>query len=214
MLHVRSIAVAAIVVFAVGCQADGPSAPGTASALPADASPSAIAAGHGPILQGPGVPVIANPVVSFWAKKGTLSEVFMYYASRPGLTDSSVFMRFRVPKKALLRYPNGQPFQQGDSVLITITLIDAVHLAVDCQPSGLLFDPASPAKLKLSYFESDPDIDQDGDVDATDLSLQAKIRIWKKDPGTPWSRLVGLNDQSLHEVESDVLGFTSYALAY
>jgi hypothetical protein len=160
------------------------------------------------------VPTIANPVVSFWAKKGTFTQAFMYYASRPGHTDSTVFLRFRVPKKALLQYPNGQPFQQGDSILITITLIDNVHLAVDCQPAGLLFDPANPAALKLAYLESDPDINQDGVVNALDLALQAQIRIWKKDPATPWTRLVGLNNQSLEEVESSILGFTSYALAY
>jgi hypothetical protein len=40
------------------------------------------------------------------------------------------------------------------------------------------------------------------------------IRIWDKDPGVPWVKLPGVNSVSRHEVESDIRGFTSYALAY
>ncbi|MFN8582119.1 MAG: hypothetical protein U0163_14240 [Gemmatimonadaceae bacterium] len=209
MSRIQSIAVAAIVTFAVACQSDAPSiaAPVGSGAVPTTTGDAGLAAAHGPLFQGASAPAIANPVVSFWAKKGTKSEVFMYYAALPGRTDSVVFVRFRIPKNGLLKYPNGQPFQSGDSVLITLTLIDNTHLAIDCQPTGLQFNPASPAALKLSYLDSDPDIDQDGDVDATDLALQAQVRIWMKDPGTPWTRLVGNNDQNLHEVESSILGF-------
>ncbi|MBK7832072.1 MAG: hypothetical protein IPJ56_06935 [Gemmatimonadetes bacterium] len=32
----------------------------------------------------PTAPAIANPVISFWAKRGVDQTVFMYYASRPG----------------------------------------------------------------------------------------------------------------------------------
>ena len=162
-------------------------------------------------------PAIANPLVSFYAKSGVDREVFMYYRPRPGGggNDSTVFVRFRVPKDALLARPNGTPFAAGDSILITITLTDPVHLAVDFQPSGLTFSPSDPAKLKLSFLETDDDLDGDGTVSSNDVAIQSLLALWKRESSSsPWTRLASIVSIGSHEVEATVTGFTSYVIAW
>ncbi|HEX4933094.1 MAG TPA: hypothetical protein VFV33_07950, partial [Gemmatimonadaceae bacterium] len=73
----------------------------------------------------PTAPAIANPVITFWARRNVDTSVFMYYRPRPGRADSTVFLRFRVRKRSLAYFPNGTPFGPSDSVQITITFTDA-----------------------------------------------------------------------------------------
>jgi len=162
-------------------------------------------------------PPIANPIVSFYARSGVDREAFMYYRPRPGGggSDSTVFVRFRVPKDALLTRPDGSPIAQGDSVLITITLVDPLHLAVDFQPSGLRFSPSDPAKLKLSFLETDEDLNDDGVVNIDDLAVQNLLALWKRETSaSPWTRLASVVSTGSHEVEATVTGFTSYIIAW
>lgn len=159
-------------------------------------------------------PGIANPVISFWAKKGVDRTVFMYYQPRPGHADSTVFLRFRVRKKSLAFYPNGQPIATGDSVLITLTLSDAVDRIVDFQPSGLVFSSGNPAALKISYLEADDDYNQDGVINSADTQVERTFKIWKLHAPNPWQPQVSSISRSLHEIETSVYNFTSYAIAY
>lgn len=162
-----------------------------------------------------GAPAIANPVVTFWAKKGESREAFMYYQSRPGRADSTVFVRFRVSQRALLTRPNGQAFADGDSVLITITLVDPAQLIVRFEPSGLAFDPADPADLKFSFLETDDDLDDDGTVDGDDALLQNLLTVWRRETvSAPWMRQTSRLTIATHEIETDVLGFTDYVVAW
>lgn len=162
-----------------------------------------------------GAPAIANPVVQFWAVAGVDEEVFMYYKARTSGRDSTVFLRFRVPKRALLARPNGTPIATGDSIQITITLLDPVHLEVGFEPSGLTFSPSDPARLKLSFLEADEDLNHDGKVDGSDTTIQGLLAIWKRESATqPWMKLTTIVSTGTHEVEADVTGFTSYAIAW
>lgn len=160
-------------------------------------------------------PPLANPVLSFYAKRGEDREAFMYYLSRPGRSDSSVFMRFKVSASSLDRRPDGSIIQMGDSVLITIRVADPSRLILDFQPSGLRFASSQPADLKLDFSESSHDFDGDGDQDADDDRAKTALRIWKQEaPGLPWIRMASVTEFSLEELETDVLGFTGYAIAY
>ena len=139
----------------------------------------------------------------------------MYYQPRPGRSDSTVFMRFKVSASSLDRRPDGSVIQMGDSVLITIRVADPSRLILDFQPSGLRFSAAQPADLKLVFRESNHDFDGDGDEDADDDRAKASLRIWKQEaPGLPWMRLTSTTEFSLEELEADLLGFTGYAIAY
>ena len=160
-------------------------------------------------------PAIANPVLSFWAKKGVETYATMYYHAQPGSNDSTAFLRFRLRAASLAAMPDGTPIAVGDSVLITISLIDPDHLIVDCQPSGLTFAPDRPAVLKMSYAETNGDVNGDGVVDQQDTAILRTLRIWRREAlMDPWMALVSNVDLGIHEVETDITGFSGYAVAY
>jgi hypothetical protein len=149
-------------------------------------------------------PTIANPVVSFWAKKGDDSEARMYYHALPGSRDSTLFVDFRVEGASLAFYPDGTPFAKGDSVLITISLVDPDRLIIDCQPSGLRFSSAKPARLKMSYQHTD-----------ADTTTAALLTIWRRESLTaPWIAQASRVEFGIHEVKTDVNGFSGYAIAF
>ncbi|MDH5234574.1 MAG: hypothetical protein OEW77_06400 [Gemmatimonadota bacterium] len=162
-----------------------------------------------------GAPEIANPVVTFYAKAGEDREAFMYYRKRPTGNDSTVFVRFRVSKDALLTRPDGSPFAPGDSILITITLTDPTRLIVAFAPSGLRFSTANPAKLKLSFLETDDDLNEDGVVDSRDTALQSLLSVWRRETAAaPWVKQASILAIGSHEIETDVGGFTDYIIAW
>ena len=205
--HSFAIALGAVLLGALaGCKSDGALAPDD------DSRPAEALHFLRPAFD---APALANPVVSFYAKRGDNREVFMYYQPRPGRTDSSVFMRFRVPASSLDRRPDGTLIVAGDSVLITIRLADPARLILDFQPSGLRFSAADPADLKLRFNEASHDFDGDGDEDADDARHRTELRMWRQEaPGLPWFRLASVIDLSVEEVRADILGFTGYAISY
>jgi hypothetical protein len=115
----------------------------------------------------------------------------------------------------LLTRPDGTPIATGDSILITITVVDAARMILDMQPSGLRFSPSDPADLKISFFEADDDVNQDGSVDDTDATLLTRLAIWRRETAaSPWVKLTSTIAFELDQVEADLLGFTGYAIAY
>lgn len=162
-----------------------------------------------------GAPAIANPVVTFYAKSGEDREAFMYYQKRPTGRDSTVFVRFRVKSDALFMRPNGTLFAPGDSILITITLVDPSRLIVGFAPSGLRFSAADPADLKLNFLETDDDLDDDGVVDTRDTAIQTLLAIWRRESASrPWVKQLSRLTAATHEIETDVGGFTDYVIAW
>lgn len=160
-------------------------------------------------------PPLSNSVVSFYARRGEDREAFMYYRPKTGTSDSSLFMRFKVPGASLDRRPDGTAFQMGDSVLITIRVADPSRLILDFQPSGLKFAATTPAELKIDFGEASHDLNGDGVVDAVDVAHQLELAIWKQEaPGLPWIRLSSFVDFSSDKVEAKLTGFTGYAISY
>lgn len=160
-------------------------------------------------------PDLAQTTVTFWAVKGQDRRGRLYYVTPLNSPDTAEFMTFRVRDESLLRRPDGTLFANGDSIEITITLLNPLTLAVNMQPAGLRFSTAEPAELKFEYDESDDDYDNDGDVDSDDSAAERRISIWRQElPGQPWVRLSSRVEISLDEVEADITSFTSYALAF
>ena len=209
-----------LLTLAIGVLASAIAACGTDTATSPRATPSPIGAAATALATptflapDPTAPAIANPIITFWAKRNVDTTVFMYYAPRPGAADSVVFLRFRVRKKSLAYYPNGTPFGPSDSVQITISFTDVGTRTVEFQPAGLVFSAGNPAALKLSYLEADDDYNRDGVVDNADTQLSKRFKIWKLHPPNPWAPQASKVSLSLHEVESSVFDFTSYAIAY
>ena len=162
-----------------------------------------------------GAPTIANPLVTFWAVKGRDTTVQMYYHSTTSGRDSTPFFSIRVRARSLWKRPDGSTIADGDSVQITLTLVDAERLIVDCQPSGLRFDPKDPARARMSFEFTDSDVNDDGRVDAADTALTKTFAIWRQETtDAPWYRQLSNLSFGAHEVETDVGGFTSYAIAW
>jgi len=159
-------------------------------------------------------PPLFNPVDSFYAKKGEDREVRIYFQDEVGGSGEE-FLRFSVSAPSLLARPDGTPFQTGDSILIKVSVVDPAQILFDMEPSGLTFDPAQPAELKIKYAHADHDFNEDGVNDSQDDQIKQNLSIWRQEtPADPFVRLGSINEQSLEEISADIIGFTRYAIAY
>lgn len=156
-----------------------------------------------------GAPPLTVSAVTLLATKGEDAEARIEYAT------GEDFLRFRLEDGSLLRRPDGTPLRDGESVLITITVVDASRMIVQFAPAGLRFDPAEPAELRLRYAEADDDHDDDGDVDEDDEDIELDFSIWRQETiGAPWERIGSAVLEDRDEVEADLTGFTRYAIGY
>ena len=93
--------------------------------------------------------------------------------------------------------------------------MDPARLLFEFEPAGLTFNPSRPAELRIHYNHADDDLDEDGDVDVDDATLELTIGIWRQEnDGDPFERLGSLLVDNLEEVEAELGGFSRYALAY
>jgi len=162
-----------------------------------------------------GAPSLAQKSLSFYAVRGRDREAEIWYHPRAGMPDSSRLVRLKLDKRSLASDAAGNPIAEGDSLLITMTVIDTMRLIVELEPSGLVFAPSRESKLTLWYVETDADLNQDGVVDATDLQLETTLGIWlQEQPGDPWHRLSGVLDTGEDQIETEITGFTRYAVSY
>jgi hypothetical protein len=160
------------------------------------------------IRQSPTAPALQTEVVSFWAKRGEDVDIRLPYQ------NGHDCLRFRLDDGSLLAYPDGRRFADGDSVQITIRLAQPGTFNFEFQPAGLRFDPSEPAELRVSYAYSDPDIDQDGDVDANDQLEFDDASFWRQEtPESDWRKIGTVRFDSTDEMRAELSGFTRYALA-
>jgi hypothetical protein len=161
-------------------------------------------------------PPLADRQVSFWAVRGQSREIRLMYRPAGGQADSVEFARFRVESRTLVNDSAGAPIAQGDSLLITLSIIDSLHLVTEFQPSGLVFNPSRPARLWLKFGEADPDLNGDGSVTAADSALIENLSIWKQEHpnDASWQLVPSTLNMGELEVEADIAGFTRFAVAY
>jgi hypothetical protein len=134
---------------------------------------------------------------------------------RVRFTNGDDFLRFRVFANSLLQRPDGSAFATGDSVLITITIKDPKTLDADFQPAGLKFSPLAPARLQFEFGECDGDLNGDGVVNATDTAILPTISTWRQETANGvWLKVSSTVESEINEVQSNIFGFTGYALAY
>jgi hypothetical protein len=161
-------------------------------------------------------PPLFDPEESFYAIRGEDREVRIFFENEdnPG-EPGDEYLRFEVDAEALLAYPDGTPFAEDDSVLITVRVVDPARLLFEFEPAGLTFSPSRPAELKIHYDKADDDLDEDGDVDIEDDALELTIAIWRQEAdGDPFVRLGSLLLDDLEEIDAELQGFSRYALAY
>lgn len=159
-------------------------------------------------------PPLFNAVDSFYARKGEDRELRIYFQDEVGGSGEE-FLRLTVPAPSLLSSADGTPFLPGDSVLITVRVVNPTQVMFEMEPSGLRFDPSRPAELKIHYNHADDDFNEDGSIDTADDQVKTALAIWRQEtPGSPFIRLGSVNIESVEEMDADLLGFTRYAIAY
>lgn len=164
------------------------------------------------IRAAPDAPALETSQVSFWAVKGRDADVEIRYVPLPGQSSGERCLRFRLDDDSLLRRPDGSAIRAGDSVRITIRVVDYDQFHFEFLPAGLRFDPTSPAELRVSYRFADRDFNGDGVVDSRDEDFD--FGFWRQErAGLPWTRIGSARLHDLEEVRADLNGFTRYALA-
>jgi hypothetical protein len=197
---------------APACSGDGPTPPGggdgnVVDTLPEDSLNFLRAAED--------APTIAQKTLSFWAVRGEDVEAVIWYNKRADRPDSTELVRFRLDERSLVNRPDGTPIAEGDSIQITISVVDTVRMILDFQPSGLRFAPGREADLKIRYAEADDDWNDDGSTDDEDDELERQFRIWRQEtPDQPWEALSTSHTYEADECEAELAGFTRYAVAY
>ena len=156
-------------------------------------------------------PELAVTAVTFTHVQGVDSEERIYFVGQP---SDDEFLRFRIDDDTRVRRPNGSLLLPGESIDITIRIVDMDRLIFEFEPSGLRFE-GRPAELKLDFEAADDDLDDDGDIDDEDLAARRALSWWRQEaPGLPWFRMASFVFDEIDEIEADVFGFTNYVVAY
>ena len=166
------------------------------------------------LVQDATAPALLSDTASFYATVGEDRRVELFYR---GLTSDTgeAFFQFEVHAASLLKRPDGSSFQPGDSILITVAVGDPSKFDFTFSPSGLQFNPADPARLKIEYNHSDHDFNADGVEDSGDVQAESQLAIWRREPpDTLWSKLGTLKHVELDEIEAAILSFTQFAVAW
>jgi hypothetical protein len=192
---------AAALVALAGCD-HSPSAPST---LPADRIVLVSAA--------PDAPALEALHVEFWAKAGDTRQVEIRYVGSPGYAGDPC-LQFVIPSNGLFRKPDGTSFAKGDSVRISIDVVDPKKFDFRFSPSGLKFDPQHPAEMRVSYKWVASDANGDGVVDSKDSALLGSLAIWgREDADANWTRVSTSRDSDGQELKAKIAGFSQYAMA-
>ena len=197
------LAVAAVLLAATACSDS--TTPGDNTRPPEDLNVARLASTSPPLF---------NPEASLYFKKGQDDELQIFFQDGLG-GPGEEFLRLRVRDESLLSRPDGTPFAAGDSVLITVRVVDVTKILFEMEPSGLSFNPALPAELKIHYSHADHDFNEDGGTNAEDDQIKSQLGIWRQATLTdPFIRLGSVNVEGTEEINADILGFSRYAIAY
>ena len=159
-------------------------------------------------------PPLYNPEVSFYAVKGEDREARIFFQDDQG-GPGEEYLRLRIDAPTLRARPDGSPIAEGDSVLITVRVVDPQQMLFEMEPSGLAFSDDKPAELKIRYVEAGGDLNDDGSVDSEDDNIENTMAIWRQEtPSDPFVRVGTAVVKDLEEAEADLTGFSRYALAY
>jgi len=167
------------------------------------------------VRQGTTAPPLVAMRDSFWAKVGDGRELHFNYQGATPADTGEEFLRFEVPGDGLLLKPDGSAFQTGDSIRITITVVDSAYFRFQFEPAGLQFSPDHPARLKVEYLHADHDFNEDGVQNAADTTIEHILDMWKREGTTaPWFRIGSVKFEDLDEIDANILSFTEYAIAW
>jgi hypothetical protein len=205
MLGSRSLITSALLLVGIAACSSDSTSPGDGSRPPSDLNIVRLSSAS---------PELFNPEESFYAVRGEDREVRISFQDAGG-GEGEEFLRLRVRPGSLQGNPDGTPIADGDSVLITVRVVDPANILFEMEPAGLTFNSSEPAELKIHYNHADHDFNEDGAVNLFDDQIKNQLSIWRQEtPNDPFSKLGSVNVEESEEINADILGFTRYAIAY
>jgi hypothetical protein len=143
-------------------------------------------------------PSLSRQAVSFWAVPGETRTATLGYA------DGTPLATLTIPQDALRRDASGQLIARGDSIHITMTLLDRKTFAVRFEPAGLRFVQQAPAVLSFNLARA-----------GTKALGSGSLSMWKQEtPESEWTLVPSFVDRSARTLTAHIDGFTVYALSY
>jgi hypothetical protein len=162
----------------------------------------------------PSHPPLYSDTVSFLATKGQGAEASIYFADEGG-GPGEEYLRLKLGGNSLKARPDGTPMVDGDTVRITLRVVDSDSILFQFEPSGLAFSADDPAELKIHYAQCGGDFNDDGHVDNQDNEILGQLAIWRQPLLTdPYTRLSSVRVEDQEEIEAELTGFSRYAIAY
>jgi hypothetical protein len=156
-------------------------------------------------------PPLDSLVVHVWAKAGEGRQRQIRYVKVGGY-EGDICLEFKIPTDGLWKRPDGSVVQPGDSVLITITVLDPRLFNFRFEPAGLQFRSDHPAELRVSYKWANRDFNGDGVVNGADANFG--FGFWKQEvDGGDWTQIGTVKDSNVEELRANIRGFTRYAIA-
>ena len=162
-------------------------------------------------------PPLCSNTVTFDAVKGTSVEAALVFPEPGDDCNGSTedFVRLKIDAQSLLEMPDGTPINDGDHVTITMTWVGGDSIMVELEPTGLVFNPAKPAELKIEYGEASDDLNHDGTVDQEDDDIEQELGMWRQEhPGDDFVLIGSVKVEDANEIEAKLNGFSRYAIAY
>jgi len=164
-------------------------------------------------------PLCADSAGAYFRKdpNGQDQEIALVFPEGGGSCAGSTedFLRLKLKPLSLQRWPDSTLFANGDSVFIWVKWVGSDSILFDLEPSGLIFDPANPAELKLEYGEASDDLNHDDRVDGEDSTIEQRLDVWRQEkPGDPFVRVGTAKAEDSKEIEARLNGFSRYAIAY
>ncbi len=122
-------------------------------------------------------------------------------------------LELKLSSTSLAEYPSGAVIAPGDSVTISVAKDASGRILFYFGPSGLRFNPLSPAQLTIWYTHANPDVNGDGVVNATDVLLESEFGLYRQELLTdPWLGIPSTNLTSLQTIQASISGFTGYSV--
>ena len=138
----------------------------------------------------------AHGTATMWAVRGESRTMKLQYG------DGSPFATFTVGAGTLVTDAAGSEVAPGDSVEITMRLLQPSTFAVDMQPSGIRFNPDAPAVLQFN-------LDRAG----RNAMRSQNLSFWKQETtSSPWEPVPATFDYVGRTATASLSGFTIYAI--
>lgn len=123
------------------------------------------------------------------------------------------FLELKFHKRSLGYRPDGSAYKKGDAVFVTVS-IDPVEFRVEFGPSGTIFNPNEPPRLRIWYGNADPDLNGDGVVNWKDAITTGQLVLWGQASAEPWSKIQTAHGDGSQVVSTLLDHFSNYAVAW